>query len=129
MAAETSRGKALLVENEPLILMQVADLLKAEGFDVVEAWTATDAVTSLESEGPFRILFTDAHMPGPIDGFALASEVKARWPETAIIICSGVFLPHADELLQGVRFMTKPVTEELLSEALQDVLAVDGAES
>ncbi|MCJ2049461.1 response regulator, partial [Methylobacterium sp. J-070] len=64
-------------------------MLSALGFDVLQAEHAHGAIQHLEANGGAALLFTDFNMPGAMDGCVLAHTVRARWPETRIIVCSG----------------------------------------
>lgn len=79
----------LLVEDDPLIRWSGVDLLQEAGFDAVEAQDADEALSILESRSDVLLLVTDVDMPGSMDGLALASIVRRRWPDLQIIISSG----------------------------------------
>ena len=53
----------LIVEDEVLIRMDVADQLHDDGFEVFEASTSDEAIAILENNDSIRILFTDIDMP------------------------------------------------------------------
>jgi CheY-like chemotaxis protein len=115
-------GIALVVEDEPLLLMEAVDILESEGFTVLEAWSGDTALTLLDGRGPVDLLFTDVHMPGQTNGFMLAQEVKRRWPDTAIVICSGHIKPLPDDLPVGARFINKPFSIDLVIDTIRAVL-------
>jgi CheY-like chemotaxis protein len=79
----------LVVEDEPLVRMDMADCLTDEGFEVIEASDADEAIKALEADGRIRLLFTDVDMPGTMDGLKLARFVADRWPPVRIIVTSG----------------------------------------
>lgn len=54
--------------DEPLILMDTADMIAEEGFAVVEARTADEAFKFLELHPTLALLFTDVQTPGDMDG-------------------------------------------------------------
>ncbi len=64
----------LLVEDEVLIRLTVADYLRDCGYHVIEASNAQEALSVLTSDIDIDIVFSDVQMPGTIDGFGLA-----RW--------------------------------------------------
>jgi CheY-like chemotaxis protein len=66
------RATVLIVEDEFIIAMGAAELLKDAGYDTVEASNADDAVRVLESGRDIEAIFTDIRMPGTMDGLALA---------------------------------------------------------
>jgi DNA-binding NtrC family response regulator len=108
-----SLGTVLVVEDEPLILMDIADTLTFAGFTVVEASSADRAVALLASGLDIDFLVTDVDMPGLLDGIALATHVIATVSTARVVITSGRYdmmtaLPH------GATFMSKPVSPERL---------------
>jgi two-component system, response regulator PdtaR len=105
-----SQPKTVLVaEDELLIRMVAADVLTDAGFDVVEAGHAEDALTVLQDrQGAIHLLFTDIHMPGPMNGLDLAHHVRRVWPHVALLITSGEKRPQSARLPAGSVFLTKP---------------------
>jgi CheY-like chemotaxis protein len=79
----------LLVEDEALISMIVADELRDRGFVVEEVATGDDALRHLQSGAPVDIIFTDINLPGTIDGAELAKRARAMRPELPIVYASG----------------------------------------
>jgi hypothetical protein len=70
----------LVVEDEVLIRTFIAEVLRDEGFRVVEAVNADEAWAFLEAGGHADLVFTDIDMPGSIDGAVLGERIKARYP-------------------------------------------------
>ena len=98
----------LVVEDDPLLLLDAVDMLEDEGFRVYPARNAATAIRLLERHDHIRILFTDVDMPGSMDGLKLAHAVKDRWPPVRIVVTSG--LPHVtqtDVPSEGL-FFSKP---------------------
>jgi two-component system, response regulator PdtaR len=108
--AEPAKPKdvVLVVEDEALVRMNSADLIRDLGFDVVEAVDADHAVSLLESIPGITVLFTDIQMPGSMDGLRLAAVVKDRWPPIALLITSGQLHPPTADMPTGARFIPKP---------------------
>lgn len=117
---------ALVVEDETIIRMETADLLDDAGFDVIEAWNAATALRQLERRTGIRLLVTDVHMPGALDGFGLARTVAARWPDVAILVISGVAEPRSGDLPEGARFIPKPFTARIVREAVMGLIGAPG---
>ena len=113
-----SRPVAVLAEDEPLIRLEAADMLGEFGFDVLQASTASDALLLLEALNGAALLYTDIDMPGRINGRQLAHAVVARWPSTAIIVCSARSAEDAARLPRGAFFIAKPCAEWVVREAL-----------
>ncbi|WP_425373288.1 response regulator [Mesorhizobium denitrificans] len=106
-------SKVLVVEDEPLLLMNIADELVEEGFDVIESPNADHAMVQLASNPEIGVLFTDVDMPGSLDGLALSSIVHKRWPHVIIIVTSGKLSAEKAQLPPDAIFIAKPyaVTE------------------
>jgi CheY-like chemotaxis protein len=62
------RPTNLLVEDEVLIRMMLADELRGRGFNVLEAQNADEALTLLQSGVPVGLVLTDVQLPGSLDG-------------------------------------------------------------
>ena len=75
---------------------------------MIEAANSDAALELLEADSDVQLLFTDADMPGTIDGLALAKQVRDRWPHIRIMIASARGLLQPDELPTGSRFEQKP---------------------
>lgn len=79
----------LLVEDEVLIRMSMADALRGAGFAVVEAANADEALSILNVSVGIDLVMTDIRMPGSIDGLGLAAKLRESRPELKLVIVSG----------------------------------------
>ena len=111
----------LLVEDEVLVRMVVADVLSEAGFTVLESASAEEALRLLETRPDVQVLFTDVNMPGALDGLGLAQTVHERSPGVGILIGSGRIRPGVGELPVGARFITKPYAPSTLTDAVRAV--------
>ena len=107
------RPTVLIVEDEFLIALGAAELLKQAGYDTVETSNAADAVTVLESGRDIGVVFTDIRMPGSMDGLAWC--VRDRWPPVKILVTSGHHTLHDGDLPDGGVFISKSRSTKLLS--------------
>lgn len=116
--------RVLLVEDEYLIRFAVADALRDEGFEVVEAENGAQAVGLIDGPDGFDLLLTDVQMPGLIDGIQVALHARRRHPGIAVIVVSGQ--PSSARRLDGLgprrTFVSKPYGLPALVAALRDVL-------
>src|SRR5947209_2283421 len=80
--------KILIVEDEFLIRLTLAEALADEGFRVVEAESGDEALALLDAE-EITLLLTDIQLPGSMDGLALAREARRRWPDIPVIYMTG----------------------------------------
>jgi PAS domain S-box-containing protein len=121
----------LLVEDEELIRRLAATALRKNGYAVVEAATAEDALRVLEDDDSFALIFSDVVLPG-MNGVKLADAVLARRPESRVLLCSG----YADEKSQWrlirdrkLPFLDKPYTIQHLLEAVHGALCESPSDS
>ena len=109
------RALVLIVEDEVLVRMLIADVLQEEGFKVIEAKNAAEALRVLEARPDVDVLFTDAEMPPGLSGFELARQVCERWPSIQIVVSSGRMRPGPEEMPPCVVFLPKPWTAQSLA--------------
>jgi|SRR5687768_3479135 CheY-like chemotaxis protein len=87
------RETLLVVEDEFLIRMDISDYLRAQGYEVLEASTAQQAIDLLDKHSAIALVFTDIQMPGPLNGIDLVRYIRARHPGIKTIITSGHLRP------------------------------------
>ena len=98
----------LIVEDEFLIRLSAAEMVRELGFEVIEAVDADHAIEFLETTADIAIVFTDIQMPGSMDGRGLLAIVRNRWPPIALLVTSGQVEPVVEDLPAGARFLAKP---------------------
>jgi two-component system, response regulator PdtaR len=113
--------QVLVVEDEAFIRMDVVDMLRAAGFDILEAANADEAILLLESHSNIRLIFTDIDMPGSMNGLKLAAAVRERWPPIRIIATSGHFKVRAGDLPADARFIPKPYMPVQIIDAIYEL--------
>jgi CheY-like chemotaxis protein len=113
----------LVVEDDLLLRMDAADIVRNAGFDVIEAGSADEAIAILEANRNIHLVFTDIQMPGPMDGLKLARFVKDRWPPIKIMATSGLIKISGDDLPPGGRFLPKPYSPAEVIRTLRELLA------
>lgn len=80
----------LIVEDEVLIRMMIADELRRAGYAVIEAATAREAAEVFDSgNAEVALVFSDVCMPGSMDGVGLAKLIRTRRPSVKILLTSG----------------------------------------
>jgi two-component sensor histidine kinase len=114
----------LVVEDEMVLRMRAVDIVEDAGFTAVEAVSADEALSILESRSDISLLFSDIQMPGSMDGLKLAHAVHDRWPGIKIILVSGqVKLTDADKPTDS-RFFGKPLEVKRMISELQAMVGV-----
>jgi two-component system, response regulator PdtaR len=98
----------LVVEDEALIRMHAAEMIRDLGFEVLEAANADQAISLLESNSEISVVFTDIQMPGSMDGLRLLAVVRDRWPPVALMVTSGQLRPREDDMPEDAHFLPKP---------------------
>lgn len=106
-------GTILLVEDEALIRIDLADYLRAAGFqNVLEAGNGDQALAMLGANSAITLVISDVRMPGATDGVALAGWLRANRPDVKVVLVSGhlpTVQPGAADLL-----VEKPVQPQSL---------------
>jgi CheY-like chemotaxis protein len=116
-----AKDLVLVVEDEALIRMSSADVIRDLGFEVIEAVDADHAVCLLETVPGITVVFTDIQMPGSMDGLLLAAVVRDRWPPIALLVTSGRMCPVSSDMPTGARFISKPYSPFELEEQLHSL--------
>jgi len=108
-AAAEPRMVVLVVEDETLVRMFMADFLDEAGFKVFEAVNADEALSVLQARPDVQVVITDIEMPtGSMNGLKLAQTIQERWPGIGVVISSGRERPGPDDLSEKVAFLAKP---------------------
>ena len=107
----------LLVEDDVLQREVLADVLKGDGFEVVQCSTAEAAELVVATSGTeLRALITDQNLEGPMVGSDLASFARGKFPNLHIVLMSGQQLPT---LPPRATFLRKPFLPTELLEAVR----------
>jgi CheY-like chemotaxis protein len=108
-ARKAAAGHIILVlEDDALQRMTLADMLYEAGFWTLEAEDADQALRLLESRDDIRIVFLDIVMSHGIDGLALAKLIRRRWPHIHIVIASGKMYAPEEALPEDAVFFHNP---------------------
>lgn len=119
----------LVVEDEVLIRLAIAEYLRECGYKVHEATHAAEAVAVMESpEVSVDVVFSDVVMRGEMDGFGLARWVRANRPGVEVILTSTVdrSAEVAGMLCEAGPLMKKPYEPQSVVERIKQLLAKAG---
>lgn len=97
-------ARVLVVEDEVLIRLVIAEELRAHGFLVVEAATADQALSYFQAGVQVDLVFSDVEMPGSMNGVGLVQRLRVATPNLPTVLTSGVS-PDAHE---ADAFVSKP---------------------
>jgi CheY-like chemotaxis protein len=117
------KGVVLVVEDHPLVRMGVLEVVLEAGFEALEAGSAVEAIRMLEARSDIRLVFTDAGMPGAMDGIELLHYIRNRWPPVKLIVVSGKREIAPEKLPSGTKFHLKPYHETSIVEAMVGMLS------
>lgn len=93
-------ARILLVEDDPLIVESLTELLVGEGYSVATASTQRDAIERALGDSACRLVLLDISLADG-NGFAVCSAVKAERPEVPVI-----FLTASDDEFNTVTGLT-----------------------
>lgn len=110
-------SKILVVEDNPLLLLDLCDQLTELGFSPLPATTASAGAHLLDET--VDALITDIELGAGPDGLALARLAASTLPRLPIIVVSGGVRPSAADLPAGALFFPKPCRVETLVRVLQ----------
>jgi response regulator RpfG family c-di-GMP phosphodiesterase len=88
-AAQPVAARCLIVDDDQAVRHAMARVIQGQGLQCLEASSAAEAMQLLEREGEVPLVISDVNMPG-FDGVALLEQVLKRWPDTAVIMLTGV---------------------------------------
>ena len=112
----------LLVEDDPLVRMTLAEALTDAGFEVLEAEDAESALDIVAAHADLAALMTDINLPG-LDGFALASAARRLRPELPVVYASGRYRePDTTRALPGTAFLAKPFSVSSAVQVLEGAI-------
>jgi DNA-binding NtrC family response regulator len=119
-----SKGRIMLVEDEPLVAMVAADALRDLGFGVEEVTTVQAARAQAKTNiANLTGVIIDIGLPDG-KGDELAVELKKLRPDLPVIIATG----HGNKTINGplkkaprLTLLTKPYDSDALWKSLADV--------
>jgi CheY-like chemotaxis protein len=110
----------LLVDDEVLVRTAAAHHLRSLGYTVIEAGDAAQALAALQSRIKIHLLFTDVTMPGLLDGADLARVALCDYPETKVVMTSGVVRTARD--LETLPLLHKPYSFDELERLIEELI-------
>lgn len=118
--------KILVVDDSSTMRKIIRRTLRQTGLcfdDVVEAGSATEALTLIASDPAIKVLMSDINMPG-MNGIELVGEVRAKYASRNLGIVM-VTTEGGEAMLQTAMergangYVTKPFTPEAIKGALE----------
>ncbi len=123
-----SKGRILLVDDDPGLLRLLSIRLRAEDYEVEAVESAERALAVVHRFNP-DLVITDLRMD-KMDGIGLLKELQGRSPGLRVIIITAHgTIPDAVTATQGgaFGFLTKPIDKEELMEAVERAMKISGS--
>jgi len=123
-----TKGKILLVDDDPGLLRLLSIRLRAEGYDVEAVESAHKALATLNRFTP-DLVITDLRMD-KMDGIGLLKELQTRSPGLRVVIITAHgTIPDAVVATQSgaFGFLTKPIDKDELMVTVEKALRVSGS--
>ena len=122
-------ARILVVEDEVLVRVLVAEELRLAGFSVIEAGRADEALTFIKADEQVDLVFSDIQTPGSLNGLQLAETVRDKYPDIPVILTSGnalpghvgmveAFVPKPYDVTQTIALMSAILAQKSLGEPL-----------
>jgi len=110
----------LVVDDEPLVRMDLAKELGECGFEVIQAASAREGLAAAVLRNTIDFAIVDIGLPDR-SGLDLATEFRARWPDMKIAIASGYGESAMGRLRSDpqVTFLAKPFDRAALARAME----------
>jgi two-component system, NtrC family, response regulator AtoC len=117
-----SRGRVLIVDDDPDWVDVLSDFLVEEGYSVTSAPNGLAALETLSRMEPL-VVITDVRMP-MMDGRQLLAKVREQNVRIPVIVVTGEHAPGQDAGLAGaLRVIRKPVPVNHLLSAIAEAVA------
>ncbi len=127
--ADAPLQTVLVVEDEVLIRLVIADYLRECGYRVHEAVSAEEAVAILQApDVSVDVVFSDVEMSGDMDGFGLARWVRSNKPGIQVILTSGAerSADIAATLCEAGPLLEKPYPSQDVVDRIRQLVAKAG---
>jgi CheY-like chemotaxis protein len=108
----------LVVDDDPLVLMNTAAMLDDLGHRVLEASSAAQALRILRRSENIDIMITDQVMPN-MTGAELIARVRLEWPNLSVVLATGYAeLPR--DIDPALPKLAKPYRQETLARVIAE---------
>jgi len=115
--------RILIVDDELSMREFLTILLEREGYEVVSAASAADALAHLE-KGLFGLVISDVQMPG-LNGIELLGRIKSSAPDTAVLMITA--FSEAEQAVEAMKlgaydYIAKPFKIEEVKQLVKNAL-------
>jgi PAS domain S-box-containing protein len=124
LPAASRKGTVLVVDDEADIRGVMAEVLRLQGYTVLEAADAPQALRHMHETRP-DILVTDVGLPNGMNGRQLADQVRVQWPQLPVLLVTGYAestVMRNETLPAQMELLTKPFAMTALAERVGAML-------
>lgn len=121
-STDVTGATVLVVEDEDLVRMPIAEYLRDCGYHVLEAGDAREAIGLVDAGDPVDLVFSDVRMPGNMDGFGLARWMHEHYPEVPVLLTSGFNNSRDSAGLEEVRVIRKPYSQTQVADRIRHMI-------
>jgi CheY-like chemotaxis protein len=115
----------LIIDDEPLIRMLVAEVLSDAGYSAIEASDGPAGLRVLQSAAKIDLLITDVGLPGGMNGRQIADAARELRPDMKVLFITGYAENAAlgnGQLEKGMHVIAKPFEMERLAQKIRDMI-------
>ncbi|MBE7158734.1 MAG: response regulator [Rhodospirillales bacterium] len=112
----------LIVEDEPILIMVMQDLVEEAGCGAIVTNNVEAAISILEQRTDIRVVFADLDVRGTIMGLRLAAMIRDRWPPIELVL-TGALAPELDRIPARGVFCPKPFQQARVVAAIRSFAA------
>ncbi len=119
-------GNILVVDDELELLDLVEETLKLQGYKVITANNAGEALEKLKQHPEIDLLFSDVVMPGGLNGYELAEKAVKMYPGLKVLLTSGyteTAIAKNGQARFNANLLSKPYTLDDLSNKIRDTIS------
>ena len=122
------KTRILFVEDSIILTLVNCEILREQGFDVVEVNNASAAFEVIDAHEPLSALMTDVDLGPGADGFEIARGARAAYPHLPVVFMSGTAAArHSSEGVGGSEFIAKPFHPQQMLAALDRAIHLEAA--
>jgi signal transduction histidine kinase len=116
-APATAPCKVLIVDDDQLVMTGTSAMVDDLGHESIEAHSAEEALSKLESGMEIDVVITDHAMP-VMTGLQLAARIQERYPGLPIILATGYAELPSEPAAMGLLKLAKPCTQHDIAVAI-----------
>ena len=116
--------KVLVVDDEEIVRLSHMRTLAGQNCNLEAVRGGEQALERMQAE-PADVVLLDLRMPG-MDGLATLKAIKARWPETEVVIITGypsVYTAREAVKLGAFDYLAKPVSPDKIVAVANEAMA------